>query len=270
MQFSRLYLLPISCFMLLLLGSLIMGFEMFFFVIAPIVGLTFLAVGSWFIVFWWFKRIPYAARQLERAARLKRPPAIIVHDSGRAAITTIQERLGEGIVVTDEGKYKILPQFTALEGNPKKYQKEYRDFVSKRATLIGLEGLPIWFGYSGKICLLNPEALALYEAGEMMIETGGKPMFNPNKKRGKKIRDALKPLMLIDPKKAKDLVNPQFDVTQIGAIITESENIGRLGISLGKYAVPIAILMMVVVGAILFLLLGPSFIQQLTPQGAGV
>lgn len=202
MAFSKLLFLPIGCFMLLLFGTLIMGFEVFYYMILPIVGLAFLAVVSWFIPFWWFKRIPEPARTIDESKREGKPPLYVVHDTGRGKFTNIEERLGEGIVVTREGKWKILPQMAVVETpNPDaeddekkkvKYSYYYRDFVSKRSLCIGLD-MPIWFGYSGVACLLNPLALALYEAGEMKVQTSkGKFLFNPKKKRGKRIESTLR------------------------------------------------------------------------------
>jgi len=247
----------------------------FWFQILPIVGLLFLAVVSWLIPFWWIKRVPEAAKILEKAAREKKPPAIIVHDTGRAAITLIKERMGEGIVVTDQGNFKILPQYIRVEGDKKGnpeglYEKDYRDFITKRTLLTGLD-LPMFVGYSGKLCLLNPEALALYEAGDMYVKTSEGSLFNPNKKKGKTIKEALQPLMLMDIRKIKDLIGVQFDVTQIAAIITESERIGFLGGAspFKKYLLPIGILMIIIVVGLLILLAGPQISQMIQGVGGG-
>lgn len=285
-SFSKLLLLPILSIMLLVFGIFmlpaILMYQMLY-----IVGFVFLGVGSWLIPFFWYKRVPKVARQLEEAARKKLPILIVAHDTGRTAITTIQEYLGEGIVKTRQGLYKILPQFAPLttgeekKGNPGKaevefFEKDYRDFITKRSILTGID-VPVFFAYSGKLCALNPEALALYEAGQMQVKTwdGQYVSLEPTEddKRWREVKTKglkrlLQPLLLLDIKKIKDLIQRQFDVTQIAAIISDSEQIGRLGRpSLSKYALPLMfILMVVVIGGIL-IVMGPQLLQGI---GAGV
>lgn len=278
-RFSRLLILPLISLPFLIIGFTLLPFIFFWYQLLPIIGLSFLAVASWFIPFWWIKRVPETARILERAAREKKPVALIAHDTGRAALTLIEERMGEGVVVTDSGNYKILPQYARVEetegegkGNPEKlYEKDYRDFITKRTILTGLD-LPFFIGYAGKLTLLNPEALALYEAGDMYVKTSEGPLFNPNKKKDRSIRKALQPLMLLDIRKIKDLIGVQFDVTQIAAIITESERIGYLGSAtpFKKYLPLIGLLLLAMVVGLLLLLGGPKIMQMLQGMGGGV
>ena len=256
-------------------GSL---WNLLWYIIFPLIGFVFVITAPWLLPLIYFRFIPKAARKLFWAGRRKRPIAIIVHDTGRAAIVTLRELLGEGIVVTDQGKYKILPQYVAIEGNPgeegepaekPKYEKDYRDLLTKRALLTGLD-LPMFFGYSGKVCLLNPEALALYEAAEMKIQTvEGKPMFNPRNKRGKSLRHKLQPLMLLDPRKIKDLIGRQFNVSQIGALIVESERIGLLGRGWGRFILPIGLIITAAIIGIILLLAAPSLLSGLG-SGMGI
>lgn len=239
------------------------------------------------IFLFWKKWLPKPARTLFWAARRKTPPLILCHDSGRGELTTIRERRGEGIVVTEQNRYKILPRwmpkipFSAMlglqqttqpqlteeteegdpaptvEGQPATSQQpaqpqsnevdlhkvfnikllkdnfilDYGDWVVKRSSLIGLD-MPMWFGYTGKLCLLNPEALALYEAGEMMIRTPDAPngvMFNPNNVQDKNLKDALEPLLLLDPRKIQQIIYDGFDQSQIAGVVADTEDIVRLG-----------------------------------------
>ena len=176
--------------------------------------------------------------------------------------------------MTEAGKYKLLPRYVARkhagadladQASGKadgEYVRDYSDWIVKRCNLIGL-GLPFFVGYSGKLCLLNPEALALYEAGEIMVETEDGTLFNPNKVRGKMREDAFQPLLLLDPRKTKEIINEGFDEAQMAAIVVDSELIGALGRGFGKYLPIVAIVVVIA-----FVLLGLMFLPQIL-QGFG-
>lgn len=250
MRFSRLYLLPISSFLILILIFTAFPFEYAWFVILPMIAVISL-LSNWLIPFFWMKRVPDAAKQLVKAYQNHLVPAFIAHDSGRAAIVNIIEKTGEGVVVTDHGNFRLLPRFVKVEqsdatpekeetgkgtkkkkttpdavGLPKStsrpgYVLDYNtDWVNKRSILTGL-GTPFYVGYSGKLCLLNPECLAWYEAGEMWIPTEPNPT--------KEAEDKLKPLMLLNVLKMKDVINRRFDSSQIKALARYAEAIGSLG-----------------------------------------
>jgi hypothetical protein len=255
-----------------------------FYVLCMVVCFTGLPL---FILFW--KRwMPKAARTLFWAARRGTPPLLLVHDSGRGEITTVIERKGEGIVMTKEGKYKILPRVmpktpleeqivqkiteAAQEQNPSpdgtpvevevdvpedakkpsrlsilkdKFILDYSDWIIKRCMLVGMK-MPFWVGYTGKLCLLNPEALALYEAGEMVVRTEDKTLFNPNKVEGKTIKDALSPLLLIDSRKIQQIIFNGFDQSQIAGVVADSEEIARLGRGLSKTMISAIIILVII------------------------
>lgn len=323
MRFSKLFLLPIGCWALIIIGYLAMPIEIFWYRILPIVGFVFLC-SSFLIPYWWFKRVPEVARMFEMASRNKMIPAIIAHDTGRAALTLLTEYLGEGIVKTLEGKFKILPHFAPMTRKKKKknhprikevqmpngssvpldteigeepeedeqdvelFFKEYRDLTGKRTILTGFDR-PIFFGYSGKACLLNPEALTLYEAGQMMIRTedGSFSYLKPHNSEdigsaeiwardterttnptNPKVPNLLQPLLLLEPRKIKDLIGRQFNPTQLQAVATESEQIGRFGRpNYGKFALPIIFFIILAIVGILMLTMGPSLTEQFTGGG---
>lgn len=277
-------ILPIIALIIIAVTALMFHpftFDTFFYMALPIVGIIALLTKPFidFLVF--YRKIPLAARKIWEASEKKQPIAVIVHDSGRAGIHMIVERRGEGVVVTDHGKYQLLPRYVSEEeleapevkdGNPnpkdnpapkkpegvrEKIQKIYSDWIVKRAILIGFD-LPIFFGYSGSLCLFNPEALALYEAGDLMIQSASdKPLFNPQKNPKKHIADALQPLMLLDPRKIKSIINRTFDHSQIAAIIVDSEEIGRIGRGFGRFLLPIGLIVLVLmVVLVLFLIFG--------------
>lgn len=270
-----------------------------------IVGMVFCFVGVPFMIYFYKRKIPKAARTLFWAGLRREPPLLLCHDSGRGELTTIRERKGEGIVMTAQNKYKILPRWRAriplsamlgqnksepevaapmTEGEQQvdpqaeapqqpqapvspetpeinlqsvfnvKLLKEnfildYSDWIVKRTFLVGLD-LPFFVGYTGKLCLLNPEALALYEAGEMMIRTEDEVMFNPNKLEGKTMENAMQPLLLLDSRKIQQIIYEGFDQSQIAGVVADSEELARIGQGISpKMKVIIAIIVIGVLAA---------------------
>jgi len=247
------------------------------FTLFPLIGFIAILTLPWLPFVIWKKLIPKASRTLFWAKRQRKIPIVVVHDSGRAEIDLAKERLGHGILITDKKKFKLVPRFVSKidyealdealkDENPLKLKevigkfiRDYSDWITKRAYLIDL-GLPIYFGYSGIMCLLNPESLALYEAGELAVETADKTLFNPNKLPNKSIKKALEPLMLLDPRKIKNIISEGFDEAQISAVVRLSEEIGRMSVSFGRYLpiVAIIVIIMVVILGIAFL---PNLLQ---------
>lgn len=254
----------------------------------PVIGLVCSLTLPWLPLFLWKKLIPKPARTLFWAKRRNRPPIYIVHDSGRAVLTTIEERRGNGIVITENEKYKLLPRYvsrivgtkdeeeegedgekkkkskpsTGSEVTETKYMRDYSDFMNKRSNMIGL-GLPMFLGYSGKLCLLNPEALALYEAGEMKVHTEDLTMFNPHDHKGKDEAKAMQPLLLLEPRKIKNIIKQGFDETQIAAIVVDSELIGFLGRPWIKKYLPIIGIIMIVGAVVMALIFLPQILETM-------
>jgi hypothetical protein len=265
------------------LSQFFFDFMPFFFVVGMVT--TFTAPIVLFI--YWKKLNPKPARTLFWSARRGRPPLLLCHDSGRGEMFTIQEKRGEGIVET--GSFKILPRCvsrsklaasiratfnqpslpaesgdlpaedaktrTLLQKLGDRFIFDYSDWVTKRTTLIGL-GMPFFIGYTGKLCLMNPLALALFEAGEMAVDTEDQTMFNPHGLKDKKIEDAVKPIMLLDGRLINAVIEKSYDTSQIAAICQVSEDIGRKGRGLfgGKFPIVIAIILIVMLalGAVFF------------------
>jgi hypothetical protein len=297
-----------------------------------IVGMVFLFVGIPLLIYLYKRKIPKAARTLIWSGLRREPPLLLCHDSGRGELTTFRERKGEGIVLTAQNKYKILPRwrpklpFSALmkkldeqkqavvtepqqteteEKGEEEVQSDgagsspatpqamqlpqvnmqtvfnvqflkenfvldYDSWISKRTFLVGLD-LPFYVGYTGKLCLLNPEALALYEAGEMYIQTEDQILFNPNKVEGKSIENAFQPLLLMDPRKIQQIINEGFDQSQIAGVVADSEELARIGQGMSqKTKIILAILVIALVaGAALFILpqiMGGNKQEQTQPQ----
>lgn len=243
-------------------------FTFFWFFIMPIVGLIMCVVFPVVFGLLWFKWLPPISKTLYRAKRKRLIPLFLTHDSGRASCVLVYERKGEGVLMTDDGRYKILPRYVGTEdaGNPepKKVSKIYSDFITKRALLTGL-GLPILYGYSGTLCALNPEALALVESGDMILETADMPV-KAEKAKNKSLKELLRPLMILDPRKIKEVLNSSYDESQIGACLVDSEMIGMLGrpSQLKKYIPLFLILGILVVGAIAVLMV-PDLLGGVMP-----
>lgn len=295
-----------------------------------IVCFTGIPIFIWF----WKRKLPKAARTIFWASLRGLPLILLCHDSGRGELTTITERKGEGIVITAQGKYKILPRWmpklpwgemqkradeaakqkaaaatqadtetgetTAEKQEPsppsltqpatatsgidlskilrQDFMLDYSDWIVKRTFLVGLN-LPFFVGYTGKLCLLNPEALALYEAGEMMIKGIEGTLFNPNQEKKpdgseKSVDDALQPLMLLDGRKIQQIIYNGFDQSQVAGVVADSEEIARIGQGMSPKTkiILMIILIAIVAGAALFFL--PQIIgyfqQQQGKQAAGM
>jgi len=288
-----------------------------------IIGMVATIAGIPFFIYFYKRKIPKAAKTIFWSSIRREPPLILCHDSGRGEFTTIHERKGEGIVMTAQGKYKILPRYlprlplsaimqqnanpsavpssknvatesdspedeeettvAPTEALPKavsdgsgvvdlnqvfsvKVLKEYfifdySSFIQKRTNLVGLD-LPLWIGYTGKLCLLNPEALALYEAGDMMIHTEDGTLFNPNKVQGKRIEDALQPLLLMDPRKIQQIIYSGFDQSQIAGVVADSEELARIGQGISPKLKMLIIILVIGIVAVLALLFLPSMFKQ--------
>jgi hypothetical protein len=304
-------------------------------------GMVVCFTGIPIFIWFWKRKLPKAARTIFWASLRGLPLILLCHDSGRGELTTITERKGEGIVITAQGKYKILPRWmpklpwgemqkradeaakqkaaaaaiqaekeagettaesqdTASPSVPhpasleqvaaehsgidlskilrQDFMLDYSDWIVKRTFLVGLN-LPFFVGYTGKLCLLNPEALALYEAGEMMIKGIEGTLFNPNQEKKpdgseKSVDDALQPLMLLDGRKIQQIIYNGFDQSQVAGVVADSEEIARIGQGMSPKTkiILMIILIAIVAGAALFFL--PQIIgyfqQQQGKQAAGM
>lgn len=270
-------------------------------VIMPLIGWISVFSIPWLVPFLYYKVIPKTARTFIAAKRKNMIPALIVHDSGRAVIVLVKEKMGGGICVTEQGRYKLLPKYVEAEeitsveeaaAFPEEAEsknktagseeettesetettkprlktliKMFGDWVTKRCILVGL-GKPMLIGYSGKACLLNPSALALWEAGKMKIRDQEHRWMREKVKQNEKgepdengkipkIQELLQPLMLLDARACKAVISPAYDESQIAAMCVDSEKIGMIGRGLPKWALPL-ILIVVVVGGLAFLIM---------------
>lgn len=262
--------------------------------VIPLIGWVTLFSAPWLLPYIYYRVIPKTARTFIAAKRKNMIPALIVHDSGRAVITLVREKMGGGICVTEKGKYKCLPKYVEADevseederaAFPKEHEKSknqdaateknlteaarkpalkrlvamFGDWVTKRCILVGL-GKPMLVGYSGKACLLNPVALALWEAGKLKIRDENH-QFMRKKVRDSKtkeipdIDDLLQPLMFLDPRAAKAVISASYDEAQIAAMCVDSEQIGMIGKGLPKWVLPLGIILIVAIAGIFLLLM---------------
>jgi len=255
-----------------------------FFMILVVLAIALPTLFIWF----WKKKVPKPARTLFWCAVKGYAPLLLVHDSGRADIVAIKERKAEGIVETSTGTFKILPRYAPLMseeeiekvGDPsekerveilkdvsgKKIQIGKRQFtldfshwMAKRSWLIGMP-TPLFVGYTGSLCILNPEALALFEAGDLKIETGEGTLFNPKNVRGKSEDDAVQPLMLLDPRKIGKFIYSHFDTSQIAGVIQAAEE--RVRIGLGASAKKFLLIFAVVI-VVMLVIVGIMYLPKL-------
>lgn len=187
-------------------------------------------------------------QKITEAAKEQTTPAIGLPTE--EAATEVEVELPEGT----EKKSRFNLDF--LKAN---FIMDYTDYILKRCYLVGLR-LPFFVGYTGKLCLLNPEALALYEAGEMVLRTESGTLFNPNNVENKTLKDALQPLLLIDPRKIQQVIYNGFDQSQIAGIVADTEELMRAGKSLisAKMGLFLVFIILIIIGLGLFL--APTFL----------
>jgi len=215
------------------------------FFVFPFVGVVMLIVTP--VLFWllWFRYLNPTARKLNKYIRKKIPIVAITFDTGRTILCGLIERRGEGVVMTDHGTYKILPRIPEEDEETKKGSAEedfFKDLVLKRSILEGSNS-PFFVGYSGKICMLNPDTLALAEMtehkplseDEVTLESP-EPASDPKKAR---------PLLLIDPKRIKDFVSGAFSESQMIAIIRDTEEVMRASMGFRRFAIPITVIVVI-------------------------
>lgn len=110
---SRLLALPATTITVLIASLFLFDFEYAWFMIFGTIGFVF-CCASFVFPLLWFKKVPEPARMLTRCAQTGEVPALVVHDSGRSKLISITEKLGEGVVKTDQGNYRILPRFVKV------------------------------------------------------------------------------------------------------------------------------------------------------------
>lgn len=210
-----------------------------------------------FLFIWfWKKKVPKPARTLFWCSVKGWIPLLLFHDSGRADIIGIIERASESLVRTTAGMYKILPRFTLAkihgeeegkkaEGNPNpkaeteiirnetaktirigkyEFNLDYDYYLNKRSILVGMN-LPLYIGYTGSLCILNPEAIALFEAGELAIETPTGELIHKGKGKDDEL---VQPLIFLDPKKVLTLLNQKFGGSAILGIVKDIYEVAML------------------------------------------
>lgn len=257
------------------------------------VGFIVMIIGVPIVFIWfWKKKMPRPAKTLFHCARKGYAPLLLVHDSGRADIVGMIERQAEGIVETTAGTFRILPRYAALPKEEeleaikdhglkekmkekikalkdaasmvidvagRKFVLDVESWMSKRCWLLGMP-TPLFVGYTGTLCLLNPEALALYEAGKLKIETGTETLFKGKKGEEDK---AVKPLLMLDPRIIGEFISSYFHTSQISGVLSLVEERARIGLGanirkLGKFLLIFVVVFVIILG-VMYL---PQFIAR--------
>jgi len=202
-----------------------------------------------------FKLLPrFLSRRILKLSTETNPKAapLVAVENGSDQ-SQVQGQNGKGEVINTSPINVDLSELDKLPDAKKelynRFFPDYSAFISKRCQLMGLN-LPLFLGYSGTACLVNPEALILYEAGEMAVQMNGVMNFNPNNIEGKTMAGVPQPLMLYDARVIKALIPETYDETQITAIATKSEMIGLLGRGFGRFIPMISIIIIVVLAIV--------------------
>jgi len=280
MGFSRLFMLPISTILVLVVSLLLFPFEWAWFWIFGSVGFIFI-LSSWLIPFLWFKKVPEPARVLVECAQKGRVPAFIAHDSGRGRMISFIEKLGEGVVETSDGRYRILPRFVKIRNvlsNLAKLsnQAETNEETLEAGELTENDNSVISSSPDNAVAKLKERLKKhgyeldyfsdLMQRRSIMvglnlpfyIAYSGKiclmnPMcqawfqagevFIPTADNPEQPDGENKPmpLMLLDPLEMKTIINQRFDTSQVNAIAIDSEELGRAGRGMPSWVFPVAL-----------------------------
>jgi len=209
-----------------------------------------------------FKLLPrFLSRRILKLSTETNPKAapLVAVENGSDQ-SQVQGQNGKGEVINTSPINVDLSELDKLPDAKKelynRFFPDYSAFISKRCQLMGLN-LPLFLGYSGTACLVNPEALILYEAGEMAVQMNGVMNFNPNNIEGKTMAGVPQPLMLYDARVIKALIPETYDETQITAIATKSEMIGLLGRGFGRFIPMISIIIIIVLAIVGIVVVAP-------------
>ena len=213
-------------------------FEYFWFVIMPAVGLVMLVATPIIVLLLYFRYFHPTARKLNKLIRRKMVIFLDAHDSGKVIIRGLRERRGAGVGRTTDKSYRLLPKHnTKPEDTDDPTRRLLSEAVAKRFFLEDT-GCPIFFGHGGTLCLTNPEVLALVEVAERMV--------------GKKFGDG-RPRILLDPRKLEQLISRNYDDAQLNAVINDIWAIVRAEQGFRQFAIPIAVIVVLMIGAIIAL-----------------
>jgi len=231
------------------------------------------------IPIWWWIIVPRISRRLTWARFGNKTLVVFGDDHGYADIQVSKSSMPEGVVEFKNG-YHFLPRRTSEDekvGSKGEKAKRFNtDFMYRRFTLKD-HGKPLWFGYVGKVGLVNPETLSAI-AGKKLQTNPHNPASNiaeltpliaglpsnvskDTKKRMKEIvKSALekpegtpKDLTLADPTKIKQVIAKNYTPSQLEAYGKKRELIGmkKAGSQVGKYVMGIGVLIILLVIAVI-------------------
>jgi hypothetical protein len=249
-------------------------------------GTVMTAQGKFKILPRYSIKIPFRemSKRLQEQKQSQQLPAVVSGDivateeglqatSEQPDETAAQSQAAQSTASSKEDTSNVLTMKLLNEN----FIMNYDDFVVKRTNLMGMN-LPFFIGYTGKLCLLNPEALALYEAGEMFVRTTPTEVLWKGKSYSlddlpDEARDSFQPLLLMDPRKIQQIIYDGFDQSQIAAVVADSEELARLGQGISPRMKMILIIVVIVGLAAAALFLLPQMLggqKQQTSQTTGL
>ena len=218
----------------------------------------------------WVFIIPKISKKLMWARFKNSNIFALADDSGWAELVVTTKGLPEGVHETkDHGwRFQLRPRWSKEAKDPTKEQIE--QLASRKYMLKDL-GKPFWFGYMGKVALLNPPTLAA-------LQQSSSPSGNPEiyfvkiseflqtlqesdvTKRLKGLVEELKQnleskvesVTILDPKIIKEVLPKMWTPSQIDALATNRVEYGmkKKGHEYGKLIIGAALILGLVVVAI--------------------
>lgn len=229
-----------------------------------------------FFPLFWKLIVPALARRLTWARFGSSDIIAMSDDAGWSEIIVSRRGIPEGILETREGKekaYRFLPRPRWEEEEKPATDRAAQDIILRKSILKGL-GKPFWYGYTGKIGLVNPSTAAILDTiggnpspvEKYLVRLDSLILTAPEDLKvgltqvvnGLKMSLKAKSVDYVDPRKAiKENLPQMYTPSQIAALAANRERYGMVkkGREIGKLVLGGSIIIGLVIVAILLVMM---------------
>lgn len=205
------------------------------------------AVLAIFFLWFYFKRLKKPAKILNNIINQKKAMLFLASDAGTVDIKEVKEIAKGGVLKGAKDEYYLIPTAVPIEDESKMSTEErlLREIISKRSTLKHT-GCPVFFGYSGMVTVLPPDALALYETSQA-VQNNPQPSSAMSKAK----------TLLLNPRKIREILESSYSHAQLITVIRDVEDLIRAEFSGRKVGTSILwILLAFIIFAVVLKMLG--------------
>jgi len=244
-----------------------------------------IALTSLAIVFWFFL-LPKVSKKLMWARFRNSSILALADDTGWAELVVTAKSLPEGILETKSRGWRFMPRLR-FKKEPEKplekqqaeeaRQREFAETLASRKYMLKDLGKPFWFGYDGKIALVNPATLAVLQGQPKEGNPEGflTKLRDYAKSQPLQIYEAMNPLIdelhenlkqkasgltILDPKIMKAVVPTMFTPSQVDALAANREAYGmaKKGKEYGKLIIGGAL----IIGLVILGIVAMSYLMK--------